>query len=378
MTTPTRWTLVALGVTCLVGMSGAAEAAPDPDKGDLVVIDAGTTQLTLLGMLQTQMALLTGDDNLIQDGDAAEQIGGRLRRARIGLRGWAYGVMDYALSLEGAGETAHILDAWIAYRHFAMANVILGIRKVPFSRFALTSSSRITLAERPMAVNAMAPFRQMGLSVEGTVGRGLLHYSAGVYNGFERHTNFHEGHTESPSALGNRVDQLAYAGRVSLQPMGSTGSEMADLDGGKLRVGIGTSYYHNDGTTTRASGWETDLLLKAGGFHLAVEYLTDTAEPTQQPDDPETLPTRLDRMCLVGELGVMILPSRLGLTLRGEWLDDDTELENEGDAVVMAGGLQYYWHRHHLKAQLDYTHRKELHGVARDNDTLLLQLQFRL
>jgi hypothetical protein len=303
----------------------------------------------------------------------------RLRRARLGVGGWAYGVMDYALSIQGTGDgTAELLDAWIGYRRYPLANLIFGVRKMPFSRYALLSSKRNSLSERPLSATAMAPSRQVGLSVEGNIGGGLLHYAAGVFNGFERGLGFYEGYSQPRAFEGNRYEQLAYGGRASMQPFGSIGSDLADLDGGPLRLSIGTSMFMVDGSTNRISAWETDVALKAHGFHFVAEYLADTAEPTHQPETDAGVPVELSRMSVVGEMGYMIIPARLGITARGEWIDDNVELEDAGDALVISGGLQFYWHRHHLKAQLDFTRREELHGIAMDNDTLLFQLQFAL
>ena len=81
---------------------------------------------------------------------------------------------------------------------------------------------------------------------------------------------------------------------------------------------------------------------------------------------------------VVGEIGFMLLPSQLGVTARVEWFDDDEAVDNSGDQLVTTGGVQYYWHRHHFKASLNYTHREELFGPSLDNDTLLLSAHFSL
>lgn len=376
--------LLATLVVAAVGsfVTSPAQSAPS-DAADLVLIDAGATQIKLKGLIQTQIAwpvdMDDENEHRLANGDPAEQTGMRLRRARFGIAGWAYGAIDYSLTVEGTGDgAAELLDAWIGYRRYPLANIIFGVRKMPFSRYALLSSKRNSLAERPLAVTAMAPFRQVGLSLEGNIAGGLLHYSAGVYNGFERGVGFYEGYEQPKAFDGNRYEQLAYGGRASMQPFGPIGSDLADLSGGGLRLSLGTSTFLLDGSTNTISAWGVDVAMKAHGFHMVAEYLADTAEPAQEPETHAGVPVELNRMCLVGEMGYMILPDQLGFTARGEWIDDNVEIENAGDALVIGGGLQYYWHRQHLKAQLDYTHRMELHGIALQNDTLLFQLQFSL
>ena len=342
------------------------------------MIDGGSAQVALYGVVQGMAGLYTGSDNLVADGDTMEQMGFRLRRARFGFKGWAFGVFDFMISVGADDLSIDLEDAWIGYRQFRVLGATLGNHKVPFSRYALTSSTRQALTERPLSVEAMSPGRQMGMTLEGEVGDGLASYALGVFNGFERHTNFHEGYVQNPATHGNRFNRVAVAGRVSLEPLGSMGRDVADFDGGGLRIGVGSSLYYNDGDTTRTVGWEADVALKIHGFHFVAEYLADSSEPTQRPTTTSTIPAKQDRFGLVGELGYMILPAQLGVAFRTEWFDDDESQDNNGDQVVVTGGVQYYWHRHHFKASLDFTHREELHGTSRDNDALLLSLHLAL
>lgn len=363
----------------LTAPAPAARAEEDESlKGDLVVIDGGFAQIALMALVQPQLALYAGPDNLIQDGDPAERIGVRLRRARLGVGGWAFGMFDFSLGIELADLQVDILDAWVGYRQFSVLGAVLGAHKVPFSRYALTGSDRGSLIERPMSVDAIAPYRQVGLTLEGEVGDGLAHYWLGVYNGFERHTNFHEGYVENSAFQGNRFNRVAFAGRLSLEPLGPIGEDIADLDCSSFRIAVGSSLVYNDGQTTRTTAWEADVHLKSHGFHLLAEYVADSSEPQDSPTTTATIPAKSDRFGLTTEVGYMILPGQLGAVVRAEWFDDNESQDNNGDALVLTGGVQYYWKRHHLKAALDFTHREELKGVSRDNDTLLLQVQFAL
>ncbi len=64
--------------------------ADDSDDGDLVVLDGGFAQVSLIGLLQTQLVPWQGDDALIVSGDPADAPGARLqacaaRREGLGL-----------------------------------------------------------------------------------------------------------------------------------------------------------------------------------------------------------------------------------------------------------------------------------------------------
>ena len=331
-----------------------------------------------VGLVQVQAAPLTGADNLIQDGDLAEEPGFRLRRARFGLKGKAWNLMDFEISTQADVYGIDLLDAWIGYRLGTEVGFTLGAKKVPFSRFALMGSGKGALIERPMGTTAMAPGRQLGLTVEGDVADGAFGYAMGVYNGFERRTNFFEGYAYGSALLGNRLTRLATVLRLTSEPLGKIGHTMADLKGGDFRLGVGASGFYNDGTTTTTYGWEADVHVKVAGFHLAAEYTQDHASPVQKPTTSLTVPAEIGRSALAAEMGYMILPTQLGVTVRGELVDDNDTDENNGDVLVIAGGVQYYWYETGLRVGLDYIHRQELHGQNLDNDTLVFQFQLEL
>ena len=352
--------------------------ADDSDDGDLVVLDGGFAQVSLIGLLQTQLVPWQGDDALIVSGDPADAPGARLRRARLGVKGWAWGEADFELSLQAVSGGMELLDAWVGYRGLTGISFIVGARKVPYSRFALMGAGDGALADRPLGVRALAPFRQVGLTIEGDIGNGILRWALGAYNGFSRSQSFNEGYRERTALEGNRFTRLAYVARAELAPLGPVGDGMPDFSRGSFRLGVGGGFYYDAGKTVETLGYEVDLIIKSCGFHFAAEFLSDTAEPSDQPATDPVVPTSITRMALVAEAGYLIVGEVFGLTARFELLDDNTDLANNGDQVVVTGGVQYYLHRHHLKTQLEFTHREELDGLSLDNDSLMLQAQFEL
>ena len=352
--------------------------ADDSDDGDLVVLDGGFAQVSLIGLLQTQLVPCQGDDALIVSGDPADAPGARLRRARLGVKGWAWGEADFELSLQAVSGGMELLDAWVGYRGLTGISFIVGARKVPYSRFALMGAGDGALADRPLGVRALAPFRQVGLTIEGDIGNGILRWALGAYNGFSRSQSFNEGYRETVALEGNRFTRLAYVARAELAPFGPVGDGMPDFARGGFRMGVGGSFYYDDGKTVSTYGYEVDLIIKTCGFHFLAEFLSDSASPSDDPTTDPVIPSDVDRMALVAEAGYLLIGEQLGVTARFEWLDDNTELDNNGDQIAISGGFQYYLKRQHLKAQLEYTHRTELEGLSLDNDSLLLQVQFEL
>jgi hypothetical protein len=84
--------MMALVALCVVGLAPFVTSpalSASSDSGDLVLIDAGATQIKIKGLIQTQIAWpLDGDnknEHRLANGDPAEQAGMRLRRARFGV-----------------------------------------------------------------------------------------------------------------------------------------------------------------------------------------------------------------------------------------------------------------------------------------------------
>lgn len=372
-----RAAALVLSASLLTILPEASHADPR-DDGDLVVLDGGYAQLSLVGLLQTQLVPWIGDDALLVSGDPADSAGFRLRRARLGITGWAWGEVDWELSMQATPDGVDLLDAWVGYRGLTGISFIVGARKVPYSRLALASSGDMALADRPLGVRAMAPFRQVGITIEGDIGNGIVHWALGAYNGFSRSQSFNEGYRETAALEGNRFTRLAYVARAALAPLGPVGKGLPDFARKGFRLGVGGGFYWDDGETVSTIGWEVDLIMKIAGFHLVAELLNDTAEPSDDPSTDSVVPTSISRMALAVEAGYLLIGETLGLTARFELLDDNTDLDNNGDQIVITAGLQTYLHRHHLKAQLEFTHREELEGLSLDNDSLLLQVQFEL
>ena len=58
-----------------------------------------------------------------------------------------------------------------------------------------------------------------------------------------------------------------------------------------------------------------------------------------------------------------------------EWLDADTDFEDEHDEIFITATATVYGIRDLLKLQVEFTHRDELHGATVDNDSMLFGAQ---
>lgn len=369
--------------------SGADDLDDDFDSGDMggdlddpLSFRIGTMLvLRPVGLVQVQATPYVGDDALIQTGDVADNEGFRLRRARLGFAGTAAAIVPFEVSAElvsGSDEVARLLDAWVGVVPKPYVGLYAGARKIPFSRSALLGSGNSALVERPFTVNAMAPFRQVGFALEGDIAGPMFHYSVGMYNGLQRNDLFGEGYVENSAAFGNRFDELAFAGRLETAPLGELGDSMADLDHSPFRFGVGCSAIYSNGGTRDIVAVEGDFLLHSHGFHLLGEFLWDQAEPERQPTQASAQLEKLERMGVVGEVGYVVLPHMLTVAARVEWMDPNTEIEDNGDQVTVGGGFAFHVWEDYAKVQVDFTHREELKGATLDNDALVIQVQLGL
>ncbi|WP_438026208.1 porin [Sorangium sp. So ce233] len=360
--------------------SDAAPAA-DGSSGPPFQLSVGRLLLAPLVLVQAQAVPFTGEDAFLQAGDVAEGQGFRMRRARVGFAGTLAGFVPFAVSGElaaGADASARLSEAWIGYAHFPFAHLYFGAHDVPFSRSAMTGAGEGALIERPLAVRAMAPFRQVGLHVEGHFRDRAFSYFAGMFNGFQRSDQFFAGYVENAASLGNRFDHVAYVARLATEPLGPMPRSIQDLAVSRPRLGAGAGYFFSDGGTRDIHGVGADVLLHAAGAHALVELLWNQSHPERAPTQPIGQLAPVTSLGLVGEVGYFVRRIKLGVSARFEWLDPNLDLSDETDGWALTAGASYHFIDNVLKAQADFTHRQEAHGVALENDAVALQLQLNL
>jgi len=352
-----------------------------PPFKDWLRLHAGPLTVEPMVLMQVQAIPYVGSDSFLEAGDPAERGGFRFRRARFGFEGRVFHRVPFAISAEFNSDykgTAILHDAWFGYDRFKFLQVFVGTHDVPFSRSAITGSGDQALIERPFAVRAMAPFHQLGAHLEGHLFGGGLNYFAGVYNGLQRFDQFFLGYVENSAVLGNRFDGLTYSGRLTSEPLGGLGTTIEDLKKGPFKIAAGASCFYSDGGTRGVLGLGGDVLVHVRGVHVLGEFLANRTTPKATPTQPTNQTATITSYGAVGEVGYVILKERLGITARFEWLDPNTAVKDENDSWILTGGISYHVLHDFLKAQLDYTHREELHGRSLKNDSLVIQAQLHL
>ena len=325
---------------------------------------------------------------LLENGDRMQDPGFRLRRARFGVDGEFLDDFGYRLELDlfdqerTGGPLYEATIDWEPCDYFGMS---VGFDKMPVVQSDIQSSARLPHLDRPMGTYLLSPPSSLGMTVHVHPWLDHMTVTLGVYNGLRRlSSNLHEGYEPVGITKGNRLEGLAVAGRLDIVPLNKIGKNLEDLCGCKkfrMAAGVGGFLNNwgelslNDGTYQTA-GVSAYLHAKIIGFHFFGEYSREWVEPQQQPTTPVPVgEVSSERFVANASLGYVISPINLGLAVRGEFIDAQTDVDDEGDEWLVSGTITYYILGEFLKAQIEYIHREELHGQKIKNDAAIAGLQ---
>jgi phosphate-selective porin OprO/OprP len=294
----------------------------------------------------------------------------RVRRAKTELKGFVWNEnITYDLQLSWAGPEPgastqtpleDFLVTWDASKKKTF-QLTFGQFKVPFGRQEFTSSGQQQFADRDILSGEFTRGRDLGVQVEGVLGKGHFTYMAGVFNG------------NPASRLGNDNDKYQFDARVMWEPFGAVGYDEADFQStDHPLVAIAAEWESNDqhGSTDSLNDFKTrilgaDVMFKYKGFSTFAEYFA-------RHRDPETG----DSFSSNGwhaQAGYFLVRNRLEVALRrAQW--DPSELVGGDDQKETGAAVNYYVHRHALKVTGDF---RRLDDDARGttNDELRIQAQ---
>lgn len=340
-------------------------------------LEAGPLTVFISGRAQVQGAFLVGSDARLGSGDAAsEHPGVLLRRARMGLAGNIDRLrVGVEINLLQSDQPVH--EGYVGYDS-RWAQAFVGLVKVPFSRSALISSEALQLAERAISTQMISPFQQLGITLGGKVWEDRIRLLAGVYNGMNRAETVAGGWARGNPRDGNLFGGFATAARVDIEPLGTLGAGVSDLQQTRdVRFGIGGGVLYNRGLSVQSLGYGADAALKAYGFSLMAEFMRLTTRPADSPTQGTSTTAEVTSQTISAQVGYAAIANLLEIAARFEMLDEDTELEDEGDSMAIAGTLSSWLLDGHVKMQLFYQHRLESKGTELDNNVLMLNVEGR-
>ena len=239
-----RLRAVELGLDERDGQAALADAQPAPaapaanTRGPEIVLsaDKGASIRSADGQVQLKLGVLLQADNrvFIDDDDRPQNDTFLWRRVRPTLEGSWGDLVGFRLTPEFAGDSASLVDAYVDLKFSPAATLRLGKVKGPIGLERLQSGAALALVERGYPTE-LAPNRELGAQLQGTLAGAKLGYVLGVYNGAA------DGR-DSPTT--NPDNDYELAGRLFLEPWkGGAGA----LSGLGLGIAASTGDKHGAG-----------------------------------------------------------------------------------------------------------------------------------
>jgi phosphate-selective porin OprO/OprP len=208
-----------------------------------------------------------------------------IARRRVGVEGRIAERFDYQIEYEIAAREWR--DVYVDYRQFKTLQVRGGTFKLPFGLEENTSATNLDFVYRSLISSRLAPGRDRGLAIHGSLWRDVISYEGGLFR--------HDGSNARPSATSVRVfGRRTLAARVLVQPFRSSQSSFRGLQFGaavagsevppgfpavRARTALDSSFFKSDiwvNGTRRRTGLE--IRWKPGRFSLQSEYMRLTDE----------------------------------------------------------------------------------------------------
>lgn len=357
-------------------------------NGETVV--TRTTLLTMGGRLQTQYQFVDSDPSTSRL---------FLRRARIFFQSVLSDWVSMKLQFDAGGQKFTLKDAYLKF-NLKGFNIFIGQMEVRFSREGLNSDNDLQMVERSRS-SGFAPYRQMGVGVQGFALDEKIEYGFGLYNGAVNNSavsNLGENrlgkvqiyHIDAGASSAN--NKFLYAGRIDYYPFGymkRSQSYLQELE--HLLLSLGVNFYSSDDSPSgghdpgiaqikKTSAFGGDAAIKFKGFGGTFEYMRRNFSWWNVMDQVND--AIQDTFTIQG--GFMIIPKKVEVTARFEFLDFDKDNLLLGPVGQLADkwitfGVNYFFEGHHTKIQLNYILKDEImpSGVSKpNNNTVLAQFAY--
>ena len=179
-----------------------------------------------------------------------------VRRARIILEGTVGNVVEFRILPEFGQGNFQLLDGYIDLRPWPWLALRGGKYKTPFGLERLQQEQFLLFVERGLTQD-LVPDRDIGASLHGNIGGGLLLYEAGVF----------DGTVDGGNVDGDTNDGKDWVFRLFAHPFGRLRSDAVR----NLGVGVGATWGEERGTLA-ATGLPQ---LKTSGQNIFFSFLYD-------------------------------------------------------------------------------------------------------
>ena len=300
-------------------------------------------------------------------GDPEDDVGFKIRRARIGFEDLEGETLTYGVLLgvssgsdgwSSHDESVELVDAWAGYRVHELVGASLGVQKVPFGREALISSSQLVFQERSVASNHLGADREIGFLLDG--GNDLVRVRLGAFNG-------------NGALFGDTDPGMLYAARAEYTGGEGVYETYGVVDG--LQLGVGANAFYNAELATSTLAYGGDIIVRVAGLAVLAEAAMSKVSPgdstVAQPD------VLVDTARLGGHVQVGYTVKHFEPAVRVELFDDDRSVTDYGDVKLVTAGVTAHMLDDRVRTGGGYVLRLEDADLAYANDTARLWFQLR-
>lgn len=369
---------------------GMPKLPPLPDIGPapFTFSPVDGIDISIIGRVQARATLFDADDPTNNDpvvyGDPGLREGVSIRRARFGVGAEIADI--FRLAVEGGWDNRYdaihpiqsgfrLVEAVVGAQPVQEFGVSVGVVRVAYGREAQASSSTLLMHERAMASEHLGKGREPGVALGGALGpkghavlpETALHWQFGVSNG-------------SMDWFGDVDPQPRIAGRARLD----LGSDWDEAESAwtlpeKAALSIGGSASYKRGLDANTLSLGADVGVRVWRVSLQGELLFASAEPAFDTEGYPTLQEARESLGWYGRVGVAIIPEHLEVAFRADGYNDNRTVDDAGDRLDLAVGVNTGCFDGRLRLQVFYIHRMELSdGHNTPNDSVVLQVQGRI
>jgi len=312
-----------------------------------------------------------------------------IRRFKLVMQGNLF-TKNFGYKFQGDISSGFVTeDAYLNYKLGAPLTVQVGQFKPPQSRQELTGAGKQLFPERSLANDTFNLGRDQGVQAAGSFAEKLVEYRLGVFNG----NGPNKSNPDNRHMVTGRLDlnplgevKMDEAGWPSDKPLVNVGGSFAwnkvgandvgsgfDRDNDVMDVALGLDSFTTPAAFTAVYGsdlawllWTANLNATWMGATFAAEYFDLNADPDLGDD--------WDADGYYVQAGYQVIPKKLELAARySEIKSDDANASALFDKSETQFGVNYYFDKHNLKLQTDYTMVED--DLVDNNDDNIFRLQ---
>jgi len=293
-----------------------------------------------------------------------------VRKARLNVKGKLNDGIGYKIQVRA--DRGNSVQLWDAFVKYSVPNVPMSLKfgqfKLPVSMSYLKSGTKLSLPERPAAVNKIAPvWRDVGVALTYKPFE-RTKVTAGIFNG--------EGWTSSKNY--NKDKNYLYTLSFDSVPVDNEDFSLRFRVGGVLGTDSEQKGYKKEYKLSSVKRHlidiETSMKVKPYNLFLTAGYLYDDPTDVKDQSGKEVSFGNVRGYYLQVDYGLLRFP-KLHLVGRYSYVDPNTDRDDSKDADYTTLGFYYLINGWQAAVRTSYTWANERHGKELNNNLFTTEFQ---